>query len=159
MGLPWSVKELEAVAGAILQKKIGKNWYKGFVERNSRILTAKPGRLDPKRAKNFNKTVINDYFDKVEALHARFPGGIPPEHIWNMDEKGVQMGGGRKNQNKKFFYSRGQKQRQRLQSDNLELVTIVECVSAAGDVVPPSFCLKNGSTPDLRALSDDQWGR
>ena len=26
MGLPWSVKELEAVAAATSQKKIGKNW-------------------------------------------------------------------------------------------------------------------------------------
>jgi len=30
-----------------------------------------------------------------------------------------------------------------IQSDNLELVTIVECVSAAGDVVLPLLCLQN----------------
>jgi len=83
--------------------------YKVFVDRNPWILTAKPGWLDPKHANNFNKAVISDYFDKLEALHAHFPCGIPPEHIWNMDEKGVQMGGGQKNQNKKFFFSRGQK--------------------------------------------------
>ena len=36
---------------------------------------------------------------------------------------------------------------------------VLECVSAAGEVVPPSFCLQNGSAPDLHAMCDDQWGR
>lgn len=55
-------------------------------------------------ANNFNEATINDYFNKLEELEACFIGGIPPEHKWNMDEKGVQMGGGRKNSSKKFLY-------------------------------------------------------
>lgn len=116
-------------------------------------------KLDLKHANNFNKAVISDYFNKLEAFHARFPGGIPPEHIWNMDEKGIQMGGGWKNKSMKFFYLKGQKEKHQLKSDNLKLVTVVECVSAAGDIVPPSFCMKNGGVPDLCDVNDDQWGR
>jgi hypothetical protein len=151
MGQPFDRKELEARASLMAGRKVGPSWYKRFLKRHPGLLTAKGARLDPKRAKNFNETIINHYFDTLEGLHARFPGGIPPEHIWNMDEKGIQLGGGRKNLNKKFFYSRSQKQKFRIKSDNLELVTVVECVSAAGDIVPPSFCLQNGSSPDLRA--------
>ncbi len=65
-----------------------------------------------------------------------FPGGVPPEHIWNMDEKGIQMGGGRKKSSKKFYFFKDQKQRYRISSDNLELVTILECISAAGENCP-----------------------
>ena len=32
---------------------------------------------------------------------------------------------------------------------------MLECVSVAEDIVPPSFCLKNGSKPDLRISDDD----
>ena len=34
--------------------------------------------------------------------------------------------------------------RRAIHSDNLELVTIIECVSAAGDSVPPSFIFADG---------------
>ena len=71
----------------------------------------------------------------------------------------IQMGGGRKKSGKKYYFLKDQKQRYCIQSDNLELVTILECISAAGDVVPPLFCLQNGATPDLRELSDNEWGR
>jgi hypothetical protein len=47
-----------------------------------------------------------------------------------MDEKGIQMGGGRKKTNKKYYFLKDQKQRYRIiNSDNLELLTILECIS------------------------------
>lgn len=76
-----------------------------------------------------------------------------------MDEKGIQMGGGCKKSSKKYYYLKDQKQKYHISNDNLKLVTIIECISAAGDVVPPSFCLHNGSTPDLQHLDDELWGR
>lgn len=94
MGLPCSVKDIMAEVEVISGKPIGKKWYKKFLLHHPHIHAVKAGRLDPKCAKNFNTTVINDYFDKMEALHACFPTGIPPEHIWNMDKKGIQLGGG-----------------------------------------------------------------
>ena len=55
---------------------------------------------------------------------------------------------------------KSQKHRYRIRSDNLELVTILECISASGEVVPPAFCLQNGAAPDLRdELCDDEWSR
>jgi len=59
---------------------------------------------------------------------------------------------------KNFTTSKAKKQRYQLRSDNLELVTILECISAAGDVVPPSFCLQNGGIPDLQKLDNEEWG-
>jgi len=71
-----------------------------------------------------------------------------------MDEKGIQMGGSRKNSRKKYLFLKDKKYRYLIWSNNLELVTIIECISTAGDVVPPSFCLQEGSLPDLYKLDD-----
>ena len=158
MGLPFSAEDLRNYAAAISGKDVGKQWHKKFLKRNPQVCAMKPAKLDPKRAKNFNETIINDYFDKIEGLHEKYDG-IPPEHIWNMDEKGIQLGGGRKKSSKKFFFMKGQKDKYRIRNDNLELSTILECILAAGDAVPPSFCLQNGSIPDLRELDDECWGR
>ena len=45
-----------------------------------------------------------------------------------------------------------------IQSDNLELATVIECVSAAGDSILPTVILKDGSMPDLQAISEDSYG-
>lgn len=105
MGLPFSRKDLEAKAAAISGKAIGKSWYKKFLNRHrKRLIAAKAARLDPKRATNTSSTVINDCLDELEAIHARFPGGVPPV---NMDERGSHTGAGRENNLK------DQKQKQR----------------------------------------------
>lgn len=74
-----------------------------------------------------------------------------------MDEKGIQLRGGWGRDSKKYYFSTSQQQKYRTQSDNL--VTVIECISAAGAIVPPSFCLQGVRAPDLRDLSDDEWGR
>ena len=95
MGLLFSKKELEAWASKLAGRQVGVSWYKNFMKQHwDDISAAKGVQLNPKRTSNFNKTVINDYFDRLEALHGHFSGGIPAEHIWNMDEKGIQLGGG-----------------------------------------------------------------
>jgi hypothetical protein len=49
--------------------------------------------LDPKRAKAFNRPVVNRYFDGLNQLVESH--NIPIENIYNMDEKGCQRGGGK----------------------------------------------------------------
>jgi len=107
----------------------GKNWVRRFLSRHAEIIVAKPRGLDPKRAQNFNKATITEYFDMRKTMDEKYDG-IPPEHNWNVDEKGCQMGGGRKGDNSKFIFSKNNRERYRIHSDNLELVTIIERFSA-----------------------------
>jgi len=97
--------------------------------------------------------MIKDFFERLQEIHNQY-GQIPPEQIWNMDEKGIQMGGGRGNISKKYSYLRARKNRYKMKSDNLELVTVLECVSAAGVSIPTSFVLKNGPMPDIRGVDN-----
>ncbi|KIK45040.1 hypothetical protein CY34DRAFT_802009 [Suillus luteus UH-Slu-Lm8-n1] len=108
---------------------------------------AKPRGLDPKRAQNFNKKTVGDYFNMRKEVDNKY-NKIPPEHNWNMDEKGNQMGGGRKGDGTKYIFWIEDKDRYRMHSDNLELVTILECVNAAGTAMPPFFVLSDGPVAD-----------
>ncbi|KAG1727550.1 DDE superfamily endonuclease-domain-containing protein [Suillus paluster] len=100
---------------------------------------------------------IGEFFEMQKKLDDNY-NKIPPEHHWNMDEKGNQMGGGRKNTGMKFIFSAEDSDCYRVHSDNLELVTIIECVSTAGAKMPPWFVLSEGPAPDIRDLKDKVGG-
>jgi hypothetical protein len=79
--------------------------------------------------------IVDEYFVLLEDYIKEY--GIPPENIWNMYEKGVQLGGGRKNVGVKYILSRHERSSQKVASAELELVTMVECVNAVGDRMKP----------------------
>jgi len=125
----------------------GANWIYRLQQRYKELRSSKPSGLDPKRAQNFNPANVGGYFKLLQDLFTTYPN-LPPEHIWNMDEKGVQFGGGRKNA-KKYFHLHSLKKSNfyHIRSDNLELMTIIECVSPSGLTIPPSFILSDGPVP------------
>ncbi|KAJ7112590.1 DDE superfamily endonuclease-domain-containing protein, partial [Mycena epipterygia] len=96
--------------------------------------------LDPKRARAFNPTSMNDYFQKLTAIMEEKK--IPWRNVYNMDEKGIQLGGGRKNRGVKYILSRQSKARYRSANSDLELVTIIECICADGSAMKPGFVFK-----------------
>ncbi|KAJ3979037.1 hypothetical protein F5890DRAFT_1421915 [Lentinula detonsa] len=57
-----------------------------------------------------------------------------------MDEKGIQLGGGRHNSQERYFYSRKDKMMYKQKGESLELVTIIDCVCADGTApIKPAF--------------------
>jgi hypothetical protein len=119
----------------------GHNWLDRFLQRHKLdLFTGKTAGLDPKRARAFNYATIQDYFQKLKAVIDEKK--IPWHNIYNMDEKGIQLGGGRKNRGVKYILSRHIRSRYRTADSNLELVTVIECVSAAGEKLPPGFVLQ-----------------
>lgn len=115
-----------------------KKWVHRFCKRHDEeVWLGKPGGLDPKRAQAFNRATVDDHFSKLRDIIETH--NIPWSHVYNMDEKGVQRGGGRRLQNIKYFVPRDRQPRYKLRSANLELVTIVECVCADGSNLQPGF--------------------
>src|SRR5258705_11857966 len=106
-GAPLDHRALRTYASDIAQQCAGKNWSCHFHKRHPETVTAKPAKLDPKRAKNFNEAVVADFFQKLEDLDKKY-NGLPPAHLWNFDEKGIQLGGGRKNSGRVYFYLHSQ---------------------------------------------------
>jgi hypothetical protein len=74
---------------------------------------------------------------------------IPAENIYNMDEKGIQLGVGQK---VKAFVDRDQKEVYSVEDGNRELITMIEFISADGGSFQPS-AIYQGKRRDL------EWGR
>jgi len=96
--------------------------------------------LDPKRARSFNYPVVQDYFKKLRDILST--EDIPWGNIYNMDEKGAQLGGGRKVRRRKYLFGQNSRQRYRIRSSNLELVTVAERASADGHALRPYIIFK-----------------
>ena len=70
---------------------------------------------------------------------------VKQEHVYNVDEKGLQLGGGWKNLPTQFIFCKGDQEHYVLRSDSLVLVTLIEAVCADGSAFPPIFILPKGS--------------
>jgi Tc5 transposase DNA-binding domain len=132
-----SKRTLRKKAEVLCGRKPGQTWIRSFLSRHTEIVLGKPSGLDPKRAQAFNKPTVKRHFELLEAIIEKY--GIPPENIYNMDEKGVQRGGGRKVQAQKFLVPREKRPKYKLRSGNLELITIVDCVLANGGYLSPAI--------------------
>ena len=118
-------------------KKPSNRWIDLFLRRHPDVVLRKTSGLDPKRARAFNRNVVDDYFTKLTNLVKKHD--IPWEQVYNMDEKGCQRGGCRRCSLRKFFVSRTNRTKYRPKSPNLELVTIIECICADGTGLSPGF--------------------
>ncbi|KAF8993039.1 hypothetical protein BDZ89DRAFT_911548, partial [Hymenopellis radicata] len=49
--------------------------------------------LDKSRARALNPTVVKDFYQTLKQVLDEYD--IPPENIYNMDEKGIQLGLGK----------------------------------------------------------------
>ena len=124
-------------------KKPSRNWIYLFLKRHPDIILSAASGLDPKRAKAFNRPVVNRYFDQLTHLVESFD--IPIGNIYNMDEKGCQRGGGKRGSCRKYFYSRLQRAKYRHRSANLELITIIEAICADRTELKPGFVFPGSS--------------
>lgn len=149
MGLTVTKERLLTKAKEVAPQGIhlGKTWWRRFRKRNESALKFKKAQaLDPNQARNFNRKAVADHFERWREAHQDFD--IPPKNMWNMDEKAIQLGGGRQGSNRKFFFDTGQDQVYKVKSDDLKMVTVIECISAAGVAMPPTFISPSGDLGD-----------
>ena len=93
-----------------------------------------------------NPTAVAAFFDILKEVLQKYH--IPVENIYNMDEKGVQLGVG---QRVYALVQRSQETVNQIEDGNRELVTIIEAVCADGSVIPPSVVFKD-------VKRDLEWG-
>ena len=77
---------------------------------------------------------ILNFFEMYSELMEKYE--IQPQNLYNMDEKGIQLGIGRQNQ--AVLVDRDQKTVHSVQTGNRDLVTVIECICADGTAIHPS---------------------
>ena len=150
---PLSHIKLNALIHNLMHQIASNNWIHRFLQKNAgKINMRRAHRLDPNWAQAFNPLVVKCHFNQLKSLIIEL--GIPPENIYNEDEKGIQLGGGRKNLPLQYIFSSKDRQRYVTWSDSLILVTLLEVVSADGATIPCMFVLPKGqvSMDDLELL-------
>jgi hypothetical protein len=140
-------------------KKASRKWVERFTARHQELDPKRPRPLDPKQAHAFNPTTIGKFFNLYEQVINDYE--IPPENIYNTDEKGIQLGRGKKASRTEHFFGKGDQHKYVLRSDSLVLITVIETVSATGDLGPPGIIGPFGPTAEV--LEDipgiDEWIR
>jgi hypothetical protein len=78
-------------------------WIKCFLQRHcDKIVAAKGRGLNPKQAQAFNPTTVKLHFDLLGSVLQTY--NVQPQNIYNVNEKGLQLGGGRKNLHTQFIF-------------------------------------------------------
>jgi hypothetical protein len=131
----------------IIGGPVGASWVDRFKARHKDLKVKWTSTLEKCRATNVNPTLVGEFYDILEEVIHKY--NIPPENLYNMDEKGIQLGIGSK---VAAFVDRDQRNLYSVEDGNRELVTIIETVSADGFALKPSV-IYEGVRRDL------EWGR
>lgn len=153
VGRPLTKKTLIPKIKQLCGRVPGQNWLKRFTQRHkAAIKVRKALGLDPKRAQAFNFQAVNDFFRMVDIFLKK--RDIPWSNVYNIDEKGIQIGGGQKGSGEKYFFSRKEIHNYMFSDPNRELITVIENCCADGTALLPAFVF-SGQVVDNENLEVD----
>lgn len=146
-GIALTYSSVAQCAVAISGQRIGETWPKRFRKRHPDLKMKKTVGLVKARAKALNQFAVDEFFEMLTDIIKEFK--ILPQNLYNMDEKGIQLGIGARitamiDREQKIVYS--------IEDGNRELVTVIETICADGSVLHPSVIFQG------RRRSPD-WGR
>lgn len=129
-------------------KKASEDWWLSFKGRHPDVSLRMAQHLSCARAEAFNEVRVHNFFKDLSATYDRC-GSVFPDLIYNCDETGLSSV---PNSSKRVVARKGQKTVQKVSvGERGTLTTLLPCINAAGDVLPP-FIIFKGS--DLPSTSD-----
>lgn len=146
-GVPLHLSAVAQHASAISGTMIGERWASRFRARHPELKSKWTTGLEKCRAQSLNAAAVSGFYDILEDVITTY--NIPVENQYNMDEKGVQLGLGKR---VRVMVDRDQKSVYQVEDGNRELVTMIECVCADGTAIRPSAVFKG-------AKRNAEWGR
>ena len=144
-------------------KRFGKGWYRQFMERQPDLSLRKGDATANVRMDCLNSETMKRYFDLLKEVLEENELLDSPAQIYNVDETGMPLD----HRPPKIIAKRGQKKVRYRTSGNKSQITVIGCVSAAGQAIPPFviFAAKSlnfdwtvGEVPGTTyGLSDKGW--
>ena len=133
---------------------IGKEWVPRFIQRHPELASIRLRSVDASRIKAASPERLQRWFDDLKKVLAEF--NIKPENIYNMDESGFAIG---EKEAGKVIINAHIRQKFQAKVGRQEWVTVVECICADGNHIPPLVIFKaeNLSTQWIPASIDGNW--
>ena len=148
VGLSKSRKELLALLQAIVESKghqhlITDGWWNCFIKRHPDITLRAPVPLSQARARATDEEVINNYFDLLEATLQEYDLLGKPGQIFNLDESGFPLNP----KPPKGVFDKGTKNLSACCSGDKAQITVLACVNAIGNSLPPMVIFDRQTFP------------
>ncbi|XP_028428578.1 uncharacterized protein LOC114552133 [Perca flavescens] len=120
---------------------LGQTWWINFRERQKDRLTSRtPDFIDRGRASCAKRGPIEDYFRLLTTTLEEHVLREKPRQIYNCDETGFQLETNRR----QVIVPRGTKHAYRQAQGTREHITVLACLNAAGEDIPPFIIYKGG---------------
>lgn len=121
------------------KEMVGKCWYAAFLRRHPRITKRRAQFMNPARSQKLNKFIVRDYFQKLKSVLEKYDLKHAPDKIFNLDEKGCRL---TLHHQQSVLALKGSKRVHLVSQEHGENVTIVACVNALGNAIPPMILFK-----------------
>ena len=145
--IPLSPSAVAEYASTILGEPVSEPWVRKFRACHGDLKARWTTGLESCRAKCLNRTQVSEFFDILRELVTQY--NIAPSNMYNMDEKGIQLGVGKRTL---VLVDRDQKNVHQVEDGSRELVTVIETVCADGTALRPCIIFK-------AKRRDLEWGR
>jgi len=93
-GIPLNATSITDYVADIAGRDVGESWVRHFNACHPDLKVKWSATLEKWRATSLNPALVNEFYDLLEDTIKRY--NIPPENIYNMDEKGIQLSIGQK---------------------------------------------------------------
>ena len=139
-GLGKTRKEIKALVtkvarekGVLKKKKVTDGWFRQFKERQPQLSLRKGDATANVRMNCLNKETMAQYFSMLKDVLLEHNLLDSPAQIYNVDETGMPLD----HRAPKVMTMRGQKKVRCRTSGNKNQITVIACVSATGQAIPP----------------------
>ena len=113
--------------------ELSDGWYYRFMSRQEHLSLRKGDQIANVRMDCLNREVMNSYFELLKKTLSENNLLDSPDRIYNVDETGMPLD----HRPPKVVTKRGQKKVRTRTSGNKAQITVIACVSAAGQAIPP----------------------
>lgn len=139
--VPLTATSLHDYATALCSFEVSASWVGRFMNHHPEVKTQWTQSLESCCAKSVNYTSVQGFFQIYDEIIHQY--NIPPENIYNCDEKGMQLGVGRQI---KAIIDCEQKNVYNVEDGNHKMVTVIEMVCADGTALHPSVIFQGKRT-------------
>ena len=116
------------------KQKISDGWFRRFLERQPHLCLRKGDCAAAVRMEAMkNKAALDNYFILLKSILDDYNLGTKPGQIYNMDETGIPLD----HRSPRVLAKKGQKKVRYCSTGNKSQVTVVGCINAVGQALPP----------------------